>query len=323
MYKLFQWQMCYDCAKALGGCSWADNFEPVNGWQAEKTHKSRGSGKYADIIDSYDILFCPEFEPDKPIPAASLDFEGCIRLLCAIYRGASKEYTDALAALDNVVNAAGVFTKEYTEAFKRLKLAEKSLTPEICKKLKVKYQKEKEKAMGDWTGNYNSIYKSIGASNHTGKERETNDYYATDPKAAELLCDMFYLHRNIWEPACGEGHLSEVFKAKGYDVHSTDLVDRGYGIGGIDFLQCSEPFCGDIITNPPYKYAQQFVEKALSLIPDGYYVGMFLKLTFLEGKARRKLFDEHPPKFVYAASGRILCAKNADFDGMMRGAARQ
>lgn len=39
----------------------------------------------------------------------------------------------------------------------------------------------------DWDGNSNSIYKTLGASSHTDKERETNDYYATEPKAIELL----------------------------------------------------------------------------------------------------------------------------------------
>ena len=34
----------------------------------------------------------------------------------------------------------------------------------------------------DWTGNSNSIYKTLGASNHTDKERQNEDYYATDPK---------------------------------------------------------------------------------------------------------------------------------------------
>lgn len=167
--------------------------------------------------------------------------------------------------------------------------------------------------MPDWTGNSGSIYKTIGASNHTGKERQPEDYYATEPKAAELLCDLVLFHSHIWECACGEGHLSEVFKAKGYDVYSTDLIDRGYGIGGIDFLQCNDVFNGDIITNPPYKYAQQFVEKALSLVPNGYYVAMFLKLTFMEGKARKKLFENHPPKYIYVSSSRLLCAKTESF----------
>lgn len=39
----------------------------------------------------------------------------------------------------------------------------------------------------DWTGNAKSIYTTLGASNHTDKEREFNDYYATDPIAVDAL----------------------------------------------------------------------------------------------------------------------------------------
>lgn len=39
----------------------------------------------------------------------------------------------------------------------------------------------------DWTGNYNSIFKTLGASNHTDSEREQHDYYATEPKAIDVL----------------------------------------------------------------------------------------------------------------------------------------
>ena len=55
----------------------------------------------------------------------------------------------------------------------------------------------------------------------------------------------------------------------------------------------------DILTNPPYKYAQEFVEHALALLKVGGYCVMLLKIQFLEGKARRKLFDKYPPKYVY------------------------
>lgn len=173
--------------------------------------------------------------------------------------------------------------------------------------------------MKDWTGTLASTFKTIGASNHTDKERENNDYYATEPYAAELLCDLFQFSPYIWECACGEGHLSKVFERKGYLVKSTDLIDRGYGIGGVDFLQCNQPFPGDIITNPPYKFAQKFVEKALSLIPDGHHVAMFLKLTFMEGKGRKKLFEKSPPQIVYVSSSRLLCAKNGEFQKMRDG----
>ena len=145
----------------------------------------------------------------------------------------------------------------------------------------------------DWVGNGYSTFKTIGASNHTEKEREFYDYYATEPKAMELLCDLFQFSPYVWECACGEGHLSKVLEKRGYLVKSTDLIDRGYGKSGVDFLKCETPFPGDIITNPPYKYAQQFVEKALSLVNNGHHVAMFLKLTFMEGK-KGKTFSHNP-----------------------------
>jgi hypothetical protein len=43
---------------------------------------------------------------------------------------------------------------------------------------------------------------------------------------------------------------------------------------------------------------------------------MFLKLQFLEGKARRTLFDTKQLKTVYVSTKRILCAKNGKFDEM-------
>lgn len=73
-------------------------------------------------------------------------------------------------------------------------------------------------------------------------------------------------------------------------MYSTDLVYRGYGKGGINFLTYSGTWEGDILTNPPYKYAKEFIEHAMEIIPKGRRVFMFLKVQFLEGKARRKLF---------------------------------
>ena len=123
----------------------------------------------------------------------------------------------------------------------------------------------------DWTGNSNSIYKTLGASNHTDKEREENDYYATDPIAIDVLLNdgNIKLDKDVWECACGDGCLSERLKEYGYNVYSSDLVDRGYGDSGIDFLTYNEKWHGDIITNPPYKYASEFINHALDIIDDG------------------------------------------------------
>ena len=157
----------------------------------------------------------------------------------------------------------------------------------------------------DWVGGSAAVFKTLGASNHTNANRQREDYYATEPKATEWLCKLERFEGRILEPSCGEGHMSEVLKAAGYEVVSRDLVDRGYGEVA-DFLSIDNmEWDGNIVTNPPYKFAQQFVEKALSIIPEGKKVAMFLKLTFLEGKARRALFRSTPPhsclgKFVAA-----------------------
>lgn len=156
-------------------------------------------------------------------------------------------------------------------------------------------ENERSEMMKDWTGNKHSTFVTLGASNHTGAEREPNDYYATHPKAAEMLCDEIELSHRIWECACGEGHLAKVFERRGHEVKATDLIFRGYGDGGVDFLSQLEMFDGDIVTNPPYKYATEFVKHALELVPNGRKVAMFLKITFLEGKRRYEMFRKYPP----------------------------
>lgn len=162
--------------------------------------------------------------------------------------------------------------------------------------------------------NEHGVFVTLGASNHTVNPRAEYDYYATDPRAVELLLETETFSDKIWECACGEGHISKVLEQNGYEVLSTDLIDRGYGTGGVDFLTSDCIFDGDIITNPPYKYAIEFVKHALNSISEGHKVAMLLRLSFLEGKSRRVLFNQYPPKKVYVSSNRILCAKNGDFE---------
>ena len=131
-----------------------------------------------------------------------------------------------------------------------------------------------------------NIFRILGASNHSAGERQTEDYYATDPLAGELLLEILPELNNIWECACGEGHLARVVNSAGKLAKATDLIDRGYG-DVENFLLYDELYRnGDIVTNPPYIYAQQFVEYALNLVDTG--VCMFLKVLFLEGKARKE-----------------------------------
>lgn len=141
------------------------------------------------------------------------------------------------------------------------------------------------------------VFSTLGASNHVADERAANDYYATDPRAVEMLLQMETFAPVIWEPACGEGHISKVLQAHGYEVISTDLIYRGFGDPEpLNFLEETlDGFEGDIITNPPYSVGLQFVERALESVRPGGKVAMFLKVQFLEGKRRGEFFKKSPP----------------------------
>lgn len=167
------------------------------------------------------------------------------------------------------------------------------------------------------TSNSQDVYRILGANNHSNKERAALDYYATDPKAVEMLLDLEEFSDKIWEPAAGELHITKVLRAHGYDVFSTDIVDRGDIDQIIDFLNPKEKlndFNGDIVTNPPYNKAKEFVERAMEIVKPKHKVAMFLKIQFLEGKARRSLFEKYPPKRIWISSSRLKCAPNGKFD---------
>ena len=175
--------------------------------------------------------------------------------------------------------------------------------------------------MKDWTGNNKSAFTCLGASNHSLTEREKNDYYATHPSHVEELLKLETFNKNIWECAVGGGHIANVLEKHGYNVYGTDIVNRGWRAAQYyDFLNMENneiimsKWHGDIITNPPYKYAKYFIQNAIKVIDEGNKIAMFLKLTFLEGQARKQLFNKYPPKTIYVYSKRALCAKNGKFE---------
>lgn len=157
---------------------------------------------------------------------------------------------------------------------------------------------------------------NIGGGNLAGgnpsRGRVDNDYYATPQDATELFLEKFNndLGNVIYEPACGEGHISHVLE-KMYpnsNIISSDLVNRGYGFQR-DFLESDCEFNVDtVITNPPFKFAQEFIEKGLSIA--NKYVIVFAKIQFLEGKARKEFFAKNPPKYVYVHSSRVNPLRN-------------
>lgn len=145
-----------------------------------------------------------------------------------------------------------------------------------------------------------------------GRGRADNDFYPTPPEATRaLLPEIADFPGTIWEPACGDGAISDVLKEGGFDVVSSDLIDRGYGWSGINFLAQQKRHADAVVTNPPFgKLASQFVQHALTLrVP---YVAMLTNVNFWHAKERNELFDLRRPSAILALTWRL------DFTGSAR-----
>lgn len=124
-----------------------------------------------------------------------------------------------------------------------------------------------------------------------------NDLYQSPPEAVRALLKAENVPQRVWEPACGPGSIVRVLRESGRDVLATDLVDYespDQDAAGVDFLipgiaESHNDGGRAIVTNPPFKSAREFAERALSLAP---YVAMLLRLAFLESEARRGILDQ-------------------------------
>lgn len=163
----------------------------------------------------------------------------------------------------------------------------------------------------DWTGNGRAVFVNNGCSNHSDYERAVNDYYSTDPLAIDMLEKYGLLDKNVkyYEVACGDGSLSKRLESYGYEVISSDLIDRGYGTPNKDFLKDTEMKDGSIITNPPYKHLQDFILKGLELANNKLYI--FAKIQSLEGIRRyENIYSKRTPEKVCVFVKRINCYRN-------------
>ncbi len=134
-------------------------------------------------------------------------------------------------------------------------------------------------------------------------KRATFEFYPTPPEATRALLSEVSFDGSIWEPACGKGDISKVLIESGYDVVSTDLIDRGFGTGSINFLNQTNPLAKNIVTNPPYGFGlgDKFIKHALiNCRKTGGKVAMLLNLSSLCYFKRTEAFKNTPPKAIYA-----------------------
>lgn len=162
---------------------------------------------------------------------------------------------------------------------------------------------------------------TMAARNGAKTDREENDFYATHPDATESFLAQYKkdgesLNLFVLEPCAGNGHISKVLEKHGHIVQSWDLVQRDYPLNRVcDFLKTTEGGYMDIVTNPPFKLAKEFIEHGLELVDNGCRVIMFLKVQFLESAERyESLFSKGSLRFAYIHVNRQHCAIRGEFD---------
>lgn len=147
-----------------------------------------------------------------------------------------------------------------------------------------------------------------------------NDLYRTPIESLKLAYDnlVFSAYCKYLEPCDGTGAISSFLRDKGHYVVTNELYKDVYNTHqefNEDFLTTKEFYnnydC--VIMNPPFKEAQQFIEKALECAPVVYVFG---RSTLLEGKKRyESLYKNNLLKEVWCHTSRVSCDKGVIVDG--------
>jgi hypothetical protein len=141
-------------------------------------------------------------------------------------------------------------------------------------------------------------------SQHSFEERG-NDAYWTPPEATRALLQLEDLPKHVIDPACGTGAILDVLSPHGHIVYGQDIVDYGWPGTVLQDYLTDDWGSRDhaIVTNPPFKLANQFIRKALA---DGVrYHAWLLRMNFVESLGRLPMFRGNPPARVHISSRRL------------------
>jgi hypothetical protein len=155
----------------------------------------------------------------------------------------------------------------------------------------------------------------------SGHDRQSHDFYPTPPWVTETLLKHVALRGPVWEPCCGDGAMTRVLEGAGHKVVATDLVDRGFGRGGVDFFKCATlpAGCRAIVTNPPYGDGGQmgrpadeslglrdFVSHALDLtVRSNGQLALLVRFQWMAGKRAATLISSGPLSRIVVLTKRI------------------
>jgi hypothetical protein len=132
-------------------------------------------------------------------------------------------------------------------------------------------------------------------------DRQGHDWYCEPGYTVRSLFDRVRFTGPIHDPCCGRGMIPTIAAEYGHQASGSDLVHRGQGVGGIDFLTDNTQR-QTLIFNPPFKIAAAFVLHALDVAPE---VAVLVKVQFLNSQSRYdQLYSRRPPSFVLVLSRR-------------------
>lgn len=149
-----------------------------------------------------------------------------------------------------------------------------------------------------------------------GDWKDSLDFYPTPAFATRALCEWIITTRRhddlkdltVWEPACGEHHMTRPLAEYFRRVHATDVWIHQGGHLVEDFLFPSPRVEDWIITNPPFSLAKEFALAALGRCTRG--VALLARIAFLEGSGRFiDLFDRMPPSDILQFVERVPMVK--------------
>ena len=137
------------------------------------------------------------------------------------------------------------------------------------------------------------------------------DDYPTPHWATEAILEKLQIGRGttIYDPACGRGYMVSVFNEKAVGFGS-DVHDYGAGYPLREFLGQIRVYDGTmdwLITNPPFKLAQQFAINMIRECRVG--AAILVRTSFLETIGRYEFFQQHPPAAVYQFAERVPMVK--------------
>lgn len=145
-----------------------------------------------------------------------------------------------------------------------------------------------------------------GHPRSSGYERHPHDFYVEDPAAVAKFLDQETFHGSVHDPACGSGTIPEACRQRGILATGADIVNRGYAGTVVQNYLTDDDRYSNIVTNPPYTLAADFVLHALEHCAGK--VAVFVRFTFAESQDRYdRLFGIRPPSRIYIHVNRIHC----------------